>query len=95
MKKYLGAILSLASVAMLFIALRFQMTEIKTLKQQVESQRVKVVAYDSLKRACDSIQSDLFVEHINVGRYESAIYRLQSEDSICAAVFEIYLNQSE
>jgi hypothetical protein len=95
MKKYLGAILILSSVAMLFIALRYQMSELKTVRQQVESQRLKVVAYDSLKRTCDSIESELFIEHINVGRYESALYRLESEDSITAAIFQIYLNQSE
>lgn len=95
MKKYLGAILSLSSVLMLFIALRYQMGQLKTLKQQVESQQIKVVAYDSLKRTCDSIESELFIEHINIGRYENAIYRLESEDSITAAIFQIYLNQSE
>jgi hypothetical protein len=95
MKKYIGPILSLASVGMLFYIVFYQKEQIKELKISVRESAQKVQTVDSLHAVIDSLSSEVFIEHTNYERYELTLDRLRSEDSLTAAMFEIYLNQSE
>jgi hypothetical protein len=49
---------------------------------------------DSLK-TIDSLKSELFIEQINVQRYEIIIDRIKDEDSILYEKIEKYLNETE
>jgi hemoglobin-like flavoprotein len=95
MKKYIGPVLSLASVAMLFYIIFHQKEQIKELKTSVHESTQKVQTVDSLHTVIDSLSSEVFTEHIRAERYEITLDRLRSEDSLTASIFEIYLNQSE
>jgi len=95
MKKYIGPILSLASVGMLFYIVFYQKEQIKELKISVRESAQKVQTVDSLHAVIDSLQTEVFIEHTNYERYELTLDRLRSEDSLTASMFEIYLNQSE
>ena len=95
MKKYIGPVLSLASVAMLFYIIFHQKEQIKELKTTMHQNAQKMQTMDSLIRVNDSLVSEVFTEHIRAERYEVTLDRLRSEDSLTAAMFEIYLNQSE
>jgi len=95
MKKYIKAILSLASVGMLFYIIYNQKEQIKNLKSSLNHTHQKIQTIDSLHKVIDSINSDLFIEHINAERYEIALDRLKTEDSLSAAIFENYLNNTE
>jgi hypothetical protein len=95
MKKYIGPVLSLASVAMLFYIIFHQKEQIKELKTSVRESAQKVQTVDSLHYVIDSLSSEVFIEHTNYERYEITLDRLRSEDSLTATIFEMYLNQSE
>jgi len=95
MKKYIGPILSLASVGMLFYIIFHQKEQIKELKTSVRESAQKVQTVDSLHAVIDSLSSEVFIEHTNYERYEITLDRLRSEDSLTATIFEMYLNQSE
>ena len=95
MKKYIGPVLSLASVAMLFYIIFHQKEQIKELKTSVHESAQKVQTVDSLHYVIDSLSSEVFIEHTNYERYEITLDRLRSEDSLTATIFEMYLNQSE
>lgn len=95
MKKYIGPILSLASVGLLFYIIYNQKEQIKELKTTVAAQTQKTQAVDSLTRALDSLSSEVFTEHIRADRYEITLDRLRAEDSLTAVIFEMYLDQSE
>ena len=95
MKKYIGPVLSLASVGMLFYIIFYQKEQIKELKTSVRESAQKVQTVDSLHAVIDSLSSEVFTEHIRAERYEITLDRLRSEDSLTASIFEIYLNQSE
>jgi hypothetical protein len=95
MKKYIGPVLSLASVGMLFYIIFHQKEQIKELKTSVRESAQKVQTVDSLHYVIDSLSSEVFIEHTNYKRYELTLDRLRSEDSLTASIFEIYLNQSE
>jgi hypothetical protein len=95
MKKYIGPVLSLASVGMLFYIIFHQKEQIKELKTSVRESAQKVQTVDSLHYVIDSLSSEVFIEHTNYERYELTLDRLRSEDSLTASIFEIYLNQSE
>jgi hypothetical protein len=95
MKKYIGPVLSLASVGMLFYIMFHQKEQIKELKTSVRESAQKVQTVDSLHYVIDSLSSEVFNEHIRAERYEITLDRLRTEDSLAAAMFEIYLNQSE
>ena len=95
MKKYIKAILSLASVGMLFYIIYNQKEQIKDLKSSLNQAHQKIQIVDSLVRINDSLVSDLFIEHMNVERYEITLDRLKTEDSLSAAIFETYLSTTE
>jgi len=95
MKKYIGPVLSLASVAMLFYIIFHQKEQIKELRTAIHQSAQKMQTIDSLIRVNDSLVSEVFIEHTNYERYELTLDRLRSEDSLTASIFEIYLNQSE
>ena len=95
MKKYIGPVLSLASVGMLFYIIYNQKHQIKELKTNLSTQSQKIQTLDSLTWVVDSLSSEVFTEHIRAERYEVTLDRLRAEDSLTAAIFEIYLNQSE
>jgi len=72
MKKYINAILSIASVGMLFYIIfnqKQQITELKATKSNV----------DSLHQVIDSLNNELFVKGIEVGRYEVIFDRAEGE----------------
>jgi uncharacterized protein YlxW (UPF0749 family) len=48
-----------------------------------------------LRKQVDSLQTELFIERTNIGRYEMALELLKSEDSLAAKQFENQLNQTE
>jgi len=48
-----------------------------------------------LRKQVDSLQTELFIQKTNVGRYEMALELLKSEDSLAAKQFENQLNQTE
>jgi hypothetical protein len=95
MKKYIKAILSLASVGMLFYIIYNQKEQIKDLKSSLNQAHQKIQTVDSLSKTIDSLNSNLFIEHMNTERYEIALDRLKAEDSLSAAIFEIYLSTTE
>lgn len=49
---------------------------------------------DSLK-IIDSLKSELFIEQINVQRYEIVIDRIKDEDSVLYEKIEKYLSETE
>jgi hypothetical protein len=95
MKKYVGPVLSLASVGMLFYIIFNQKEQIKELKTSVRESAQKIQTVDSLYTVIDSLNNEVFIEHTNCERYEITLDRLKTEDSITASIFEIYLHQSE
>ena len=72
MKKYINAILSIASVGMLFYIILDQKQQIKTLKAQQPS-------IDSLHKVIDSLNGDILIKNIDIGRYESIFDRAEGE----------------
>lgn len=79
MKKYIGPILSLASVGMLFYILFDQKEQIKILKQ--ENSKVELIKHER-----DSLQSEMFTKDIEIGRYEHILDLLDTElDADCKA----------
>lgn len=95
MKKYIGPVLSLASVGMLFYIVYNQNQQIKELKSSIHEAHVKTQLADSLIKITDSLITEVFIEHTNAERYEITLERLKTEDSLTAAIFETYLHQSE
>ena len=95
MKKYIGPVLSLASVGMLFYIIYNQKQQIKELKTTLSIQTQKIQTIDSLTLVVDSLSSEVFIEHIRAERYEVTLDRLRAEDSLTASIFETYLHQSE
>jgi hypothetical protein len=95
MKKYIGPVLSLTSVGMLFYIIFHQKEQIKELRTAIHQSAQKMQTIDSLIRITDSLSSEVFTEHIRADRYEITLDRLKSEDSLTATIFEMYLNQSE
>ena len=71
MKRYIRAILSLASVGMLFYIIHDQRQQIKTLKTQ------HPVNVDSLHKVVDSLNDELFIWKTTVDRYDIGIERFK------------------
>jgi hypothetical protein len=95
MKKYIGPVLSLASIGLLFYIVYNQKGQIKELKSSLNATTQKIQTVDSLHTVIDSLSNEVFIEHTNAERYEIALDRLEEEDSLTAAIFEIYLHQTE
>ena len=89
MKKYIGAVLSLASVGMLFYILFTQKEQIKNLKK--ENSNVVII-----KKECDSLKSEIFTKDIQIGRYEHIFDLLDTElDVDCKAKVDELKGQTE
>ena len=88
MKKYIGAILSLSSIGMLFYIIFHQQHQIKTLTSTKPN-------IDSLHQVIDSLDSELFIKHTEVDRYEIAIDRLREENPQAADQFDECLKNTE
>lgn len=84
MKKYINAILSIATLGLLFytlIDLKEQVKQIPVLKKEV----------DSLSIIKDSLTNEVFMREIQNGRYESTIYYLEETNPKAATEFKNYL----
>lgn len=89
MKKYINAVLSLASVGMLFYIIYNQREQIKTFKK--ENSKVELI-----KHECDSLQSEIFTKDIQIGRYEHIMDLLDTElDADCKAKVDDLKLQTE
>jgi hypothetical protein len=88
MKKYIGTILSLSSIGMLFYILFNQ-------KQQIQTLQSSKPNIDSLYKVIDSLNSEVFIEHTTVDRYDIAIERLREENPQAADQFEECLKDTE
>ena len=95
MKKYIGAILSLASVGMLFYIIYDQKDQIKELKTTLESTKHEIKTVDSLKHVVDSINTEVFISQTKATRYEIALENLKNENPLAAAEFEMQLSHTE
>ena len=102
MKKYIGPVLSLASVGLLFYIVYNQKGQIKDLKTSLESTTHKMQTVDSLDNEIkvlnskvDSLSNELFIEHTNVDRYTIALDKLYEIDSLAGIEFEQCLHQTE
>lgn len=84
MKKYINAILSIATLGLLFytlIDLKEQVKQIPVLKKEI----------DSLSIIKDSLTNEVFMREIQNGRYESTIYYLEETNPKAATEFKNYL----
>jgi hypothetical protein len=89
MKKYIGPILSLASVGMLFYVMFDQKEQIKNLQQ--ENSKVELIKHER-----DSLQSEMFTKDIQIGRYEHILDLLDAElDADCKAKVDDLKLQTE
>jgi hypothetical protein len=88
MKKYIGAILSLSSVGMLFYIIFDQNNQIQTLK----SSRPNI---DSIQHVVDSLHDENFTQHIELDRYDIAIERLRENYPQAAEQFDDCLKDTE
>lgn len=76
MKKYIGPILSLASVGMLFYIIydqKQQIQDLKTIQVKAENDIRRV---DSIQKVADSLDAEVFRLSIDVTRYEIAAERM-------------------
>jgi hypothetical protein len=74
MKKYIGPVLSLASVGMLFYIIFNQKEQIKELKLSKSN-------IDSLYQVVDSLKAEISVHEIEASRYEIIFDRAEAEMS--------------
>ena len=84
MKKYINAILSIATLGLLFyslIDLKEQVKQIPVLKKEI----------DSLSTVKDSLTNEVFMREIQNGRYESTIFYLEETNPKAATEFKNYL----
>lgn len=89
MKKYIGPVLSLASVGMLFYIMFDQKEQIKNLEQ--ENSKVEVIKHER-----DSLQSEMFTKDIQIGRYEHILDLLDTElDADCKTKVDQLKGQTE
>jgi hypothetical protein len=88
MKNYIKAILSLASIGMLFYIISNQKQQIQTLKSSVPNT-------DSLYQVMDSLNNELFIKHTETDRYEIALDKLREENPQAADQFDNCLKNTE
>ena len=88
MKKYVNAILNLASIGILLYILFDQKQQIAELK----SARPNV---DSLQQVIDSVSNEAFINHTNAERYEIALDKLMEDNPKAAEEFEECLKNTE
>jgi hypothetical protein len=88
MRKYIGTILSLTSVGMLFYIIQNQHQQI----QELKSTRSNI---DSTQHIVDSLHDELFIKHTEVDRYEIAIEKLRENYPQAADQFDDCLRNTE
>ena len=88
MKKYIGAVLSLASIGMLFYIIFNQQHQIKTLTSSKPN-------IDSIQYVIDSLHSENFIQHIELDRYYIAIEILRENYPQAAEQFDECLKNTE
>jgi hypothetical protein len=87
MKKYIGPILSIATISMLFYTLfdlKEQVKQIPQLRQQLDSTQV----------VADSLYQELFNANVIVGRYETTLDWYKTEHPKEAKKFEDWLSHN-
>ena len=88
MKKYIGAVLSLASIGMLFYIIFNQQQQIKTLISSKPN-------IDSIQYVIDSLHSENFIQHIQLDRYDITIEILRENYPQAAEQFDECLKNTE
>ena len=89
MKKYINAVLSLASIGMLFYIIYNQREQIKVLKAENSNAII-------IKTECDSLQSEIIAKDIDIGRYEHILDLIDTElDNDCKAKVDELKLQTE
>jgi hypothetical protein len=88
MKKYIGAILSLSSVGMLFYIIFNQKEQIQTLKLSQPN-------IDSIQHVVDSLHDELFIKHTELDRYNIGIEKLRENYPQAADQFDDCLKNTE
>jgi hypothetical protein len=63
--------------------------------QQKELAKLRSEIKTSQNTNLDSLQTELFTQQTNVGRYETALGLLSEEDSVAAKKFEDKLSETE
>jgi hypothetical protein len=84
--RYIKAILSLASIGMLFYIITNQREQIRVLKS---------TNADSLQHVVDSLHDELFIQSTNVTRYEISIETLKENYPQAAEQFDECLKNTE
>jgi hypothetical protein len=84
--RYIKAILSLASIGILFYIIINQREQIRVLKS---------TNTDSLQHVVDSLHDELFIQSTNVTRYEIAIETLKENYPQAAEQFDECLKNTE
>ena len=85
MKKYIGAVFSIATIGLLFYTLY-------DLKEQVKQIGVLQKQLDSVSIARDSLVNEVFIREIENGRYEITLDHLQETNPKAALEFINYMN---
>ena len=88
MKKYIGAILSLSSIGMLFYIIFDQQHQIKILTSTKPNM-------DSVQYIIDSLHDENFIQHTELDRYDIAIERLKENYPQAAEQFDECLKNTE
>lgn len=81
MKKYIGAVLSIGTVGILFYTLF-------DLRHQVDNLKKELVITTAQK---DSLHDENFIKQVEIGRYELTINHLESINPKAAEQFKTYL----
>ena len=87
--KYQKAIVGTGAVAVLVLCY-FQQRELSKLRAE---QKIEVIVGGDIQKAntIDSLQSELFVQHTIVMRYEMALEMLKEENEEAAEAYELIL----
>ena len=89
MKKYIGAVLSIATIGLLFYTLF-------DLKEQVKQIGILQKQLDSTITVKDSLVNEVFIREIENGRYQTTLYYLEEANPKVALEFKKYMeNQTE
>jgi hypothetical protein len=88
MKKYIGAILSLSSIGMLFYIIFDQKHQIQTLTSLKPDM-------DSIQHVIDSLHDENFIQHTELDRYDIAIEKLRENYPQAADQFDECLKDTE
>lgn len=88
MKKYIGAILSLSSIGMLFYIIFDQQHQIKILTSTKPNM-------DSVQYIIDSLHDENFIQHTELDRYDIAIEKLRENYPQAADQFDECLKDTE